>query len=133
MAMRRNLWPQALDEFKKAFEGNPEEPEHHALLAWAMWASVTEKTAALTADVKKRLQTAIELGPKCVPAFYYLAMISNQIGESDRAYSLFRKALEIMPGHVDAQRELRVLEMRRQKGTEKPKSPLGGIFGSKKK
>jgi tetratricopeptide (TPR) repeat protein len=139
MAMRRQMWPQAMEEFKKALDANPEEAEHHALYAWCLWASATDKTEALAADVKKRLQKALEIGPKCAPAHYYLGQVALFQGDMDRAYGHFRKVLELRPGHLDAEREIRVIEMRRAKGgggggDKKPPGGglLGGIFGKKK-
>jgi curved DNA-binding protein CbpA len=127
MALRRSLWSQALEEFKKALELNPEEGEHHALLGWASWCASVEKEK-VTADVKKSLNKALELNPKCAPAFFYLGQVHKHLGDNERAYAHFQKVLSLQPGHVDAQREVRLIDMRRGKDQQK-----GGFFDRFKK
>ena len=130
MALRRQLYGQALESFKKAMELNPDEAEHHALYYWALWCSTPNKEAIL-GEVRKGMQKALELNHRCVPALYYFGQIYNQTGDIDRAYHNFLKVLSHRPGHVDAEREVRLIEMRKKKGSEK-KNP-GGLFDKFKK
>jgi hypothetical protein len=43
---------------------------------------------------------------------------------------MFRKTIELRPNHVEANRELRLIQMRRGKGDE---TVSGRLFGRKKK
>jgi tetratricopeptide (TPR) repeat protein len=118
MSLRRQAWPQAVEAFKKALENNPDEPEHHAYYHWSLWCSSTNKDAVL-GEVKKGLQRALDLNNRCVPALYFLGQVLNQMGDHDRAYTQFQKVLSYQPRHVDAEREVRLIEMRRKKGKKK--------------
>lgn len=115
MALRRSQFPQALEAFKKALDANPDEAEHHAAYAWTVWSCAPEKDKVVP-DVKRGLNKAIELNNRCAPAYYYLGAVNNFLGDADRAFGLFQKALELRPGFIEAERELRVLNMRRGKG-----------------
>jgi tetratricopeptide (TPR) repeat protein len=128
MALRRQQFPQALEEFKKALDLNPEEGEHHAMFAWAHWCVTADKDK-IVGEVKKAFSKALELNPKCVAAFFYLGQIYKHVGDLDRAYNHFAKVLQLQDSHVDARRELRVLEMRRSKSSDKK----GGFFDRFKK
>ena len=118
MAHRRGLYSLAEKEFKTALELNPEEGEHHAMAAWAAWCNADDKQAIL-ADVKKGLNKAIELNPKCVPAFFYLGQLYKHVGDEVRANAAFQRVLNLAEGHVEALREVRLIDMRRKSGDKK--------------
>jgi DnaJ-domain-containing protein 1 len=121
MAMRREAYAAALEEFQVAVDLNPTEAEHHALLAWAKWCVASDKNSVFL-EVKRGLQKALELNNACVPALLHLGQVYGARGEHDRAYVLFQKVLGVNESQVDARREVRLIEMRRQKGDRK------GIF-----
>jgi tetratricopeptide (TPR) repeat protein len=123
-ALRRSQWSVALAELKKAVEQNPEEGEHHALYAWATYVSAPDKSRVHT-EVQKGLSRALELNPQCVPACYYQGQVALQGGDPDTAVAHFQKTLKLSPGHVEAERELRLIEMRRAKGDPKDKKGAG--------
>jgi curved DNA-binding protein CbpA len=126
MALRRQMWSVAVDEFQAALELNQEEAEHHALLAWARWCAAQNKDA-IFAEVRKGFSRAIELSDRCLPAFLYMGNIYSARGDLDRAYGAFQRVLDINPNHVDAKREVRLIEMRRKAGEKK------GLFDRFKK
>lgn len=118
MALRRQLFSLAEKEFKTALELNPDEGEHHAMAAWATWCHADDKDA-IALDIKKELNKAIELNSKCVPAFFYLGQLYKHVGDEARAMAAFHRVLDLAEGHVDALREVRLLEMRRKGGDKK--------------
>jgi curved DNA-binding protein CbpA len=134
MALRRSQFDVALEEFRLALDGNPEESEHHAMYAWAMWMAAVEKDRAL-APVKQVFAKALELNPRCVPAYFYLGHVYNYQQDYPRALAQFQRALELRPHYVDAEREIRLLEMRRQKsgGTLAPAKPTTSLNPFRKK
>ena len=73
------------------------------------------------------LQKALELNPRCLNAYMFLGQMLQQQGEPERAYGYFKKVLELSPNHVEAQGQVRVIEMRRQKPEKK------GLFDKLKK
>jgi curved DNA-binding protein CbpA len=127
MALRRQMWPTALQEFQAALELNDAEPEHHALYAWARWCAAEDKEAVFN-EVKKIMLRAIELSDRCVPAFLHLGQIYSARGDHDRAYNMFQRVLGVNEHHVEANRQVRLIEMRRSKGEKK-----GGLFDMFKK
>jgi tetratricopeptide (TPR) repeat protein len=129
MALRRQMFPMAVEEFGEAVELNPEEGEHHAMLAWSVWCNANEKEAVFN-EVKKGMHKAVELNPKCVAAFFFLGQVYKHMNDMDRAYNSFQKTLNLQPGHVDAEREIRLIEMRKSKGPDKKG---GGLFDRFKK
>jgi curved DNA-binding protein CbpA len=118
MAARRGMWLAAADEFQAAVQLNDNEAEHHAYLAWSRW-NATENKDGVYAEVRKTLLRATELSDRCVPAFFFLAQVYSARNELDRAYNTFQRVLSLNENHVEARREVRIIEMRRAKGSER--------------
>ncbi len=114
MSLRRNAFAEALREFKQAYELNPEEPEHIALLAWTTWCSTPNKQE-VSSEVEKLFEAAVKMSPKCAPAWLYSAKVAAQQGKSDSAVKRLQKVLELDPNNHEATAELRVLKTRQQK------------------
>lgn len=127
MMMRRGQWREALAEFELAVKKNPEEAEHHAYLAWAHWSLATDKPSAIQ-PAKQRLALALKVNDACAPAYYFLGHVYIVQGDVPRAIGQFQRALDLRPGWVDAERELRLLEQRRAR----EKKPTLLPFGKKK-
>ena len=121
MALNRGQFAAALEKFQKAVELNPDEGEHHAYLAWALWCATHDKSAA-TPKCNHHLETALRLSPKSAAVHYYRAMLAKQQGDEETARKLFQKVLEVDPNHRQAESELRLLTGR---GNKKG----GGLFG----
>ena len=136
MALRRNQIPQALDHFKRALDLNGEEADHHAMYAWCVWLTATDK-ARVAGEVRKMLLNAVELSETCVQAHYFLGHVALELGQHSRALAKFNEVLEKNRNHVDAQREARLLQRRisrgevgQDKGGDEKKR---GLFGWLKK
>jgi len=119
--MRKNDLNGAIAEFEAAVNGNPQEGEH---LAWLAWARVAAGQLSF-ADAKGRFQEATRLSPKCARAYYFLGLSLKDGKELDRALQMFKKAMELDPRLIDAEREVRLINMRREKQS-------GGWFSRKK-
>jgi hypothetical protein len=61
------------------------------------------------------------MSPRCAAAHYYLGMTLKADHELDRALGMFCKAIELDSRMIDAEREIRLIHMRREKekATEK--------------
>jgi hypothetical protein len=119
--MRKNDVNGAIAEFEAAVTGNPQEGEH---LAWLAWARVAAGQMTY-ADAKGRFQEATKLSPRCARAYYFLGLSLKEEKDLDRAMSVFKKATELDPRLIDAEREMRLINMRREKQS-------GGWFSRKK-
>ena len=61
--------------------------------------------------------------PESATAIYFMGQLHKACAETELAKRMFRKVLDIQPKHAEAARELRLMEMRKTKGSG------GGIFG----
>ena len=126
MAMRHKSFAEAEEKFKQAVEYNPEEGEHHAMLAWCMYQNPAHSRAGILEQVKVGLAKAIKLGRNNPRPYYLLGELFLAENELDKAIGYFRKALELREDHVEAERGLRLATMRKEKDTKK-----GGWFRRK--
>jgi len=111
MALRRDQLPQALDAFKQAVELQPNESEYQALLAWALFASATDK-AAIAGQTRRALIKAAEANDMSATAPFYLGRVERMLGREKEALEHFRSVLSIKPSHSEALSEVRILEQR---------------------
>jgi curved DNA-binding protein CbpA len=131
MALRRNNFQEALEMFEQAAELQPEEAEYQALAAWAAWLVADDKVQVATA-VQRRLSDAIALSPNCVPAHFFSGQVAKQSGRTQAAIESFRRVVELMPAHPEANLELRVL-LSREKRDPSSKSGIGFLDKRKKR
>lgn len=118
MAGRRERWEEAQSHFQRAVELNPDESEHHALLAWATWCASENKQAVLS-DVKQMLKRAITLSPRNSAAFFYRGRVASASGDLEHALDCFRKVIELIPSHQEANLQVRLLETRLNRRDDK--------------
>ena len=76
-------------------------------------------------EARKRLEELSEQ-TKNGDASYKLGRVLREAGEEHAAARFFEQAVRLSPGHVDAQREMRLMETRGDKGA---KSPANGLLG----
>ena len=119
MLLRKNDFLGAIRELEQAVKLDPESGDHLAYLTWArVCAGQTPHV-----DAKPLLNQAIKLSPRCARAYYYFGVCLKEEKDIDRAYAMFKKAHELDGRLLDAEREMRLINMRR----EKEKSG-GGFF-----
>lgn len=131
MALRREQFDVALDHFRQAVALNPDEADHHAALAWTLFAAAPDK-AAVFREVRGMLEKAMRMAPKAVTPRLYLGRAARMLNRDKEAMEQFQEVLRIYPGHSEAQSELRILEVRHQ-GSGPGPDKGGGLFGRFKK
>lgn len=117
--LKKNDFLGAIHEFEAAVNLDPQNGEHLAYLTWARVCA----NQTTYADAKGLLNQAVKLSPRCAQAYYYLGICLKQDKDVDRAYGMFKKAHELNSRLLDAEREMRLINMRK----EKEKSS-GGFF-----
>ena len=118
-------YAQALAHFRHALELDPNEGEFHAFCGWTLFLVQREDPQARAAAIEQ-LERAQKLAPRSPTGYYYLGQLRKACGEADQAGKMFRKVLELRPEHVEASRELRLLQRRRKETSD---SGPGGLFG----
>lgn len=132
---RKGDWVQAESYFRLAVEGNPQEGEHLALLAWTLYQSLPkEERPARRDDIHSMITRALELSPRCARGHYFLGKLHLEAGRKDTAMTCFRKATNIRDNYIEAMRELRLLTMRRERdAAPKKRSTILEMFSLKKR
>ena len=111
-------------------DADADDAEAHALVAWAM-ASGGEATEELLRKALPLLDNAVHREADCERALFYRGVLNKRLGSSVAAYRDFNRVVQVNPKHVDAQRELRIFEMRARKGSGE--HALGQLISKAKK
>jgi len=109
--VKKRMWPAAELEINRALEDDPGQADYLALSAWIV-ACRTESLERLP-DVLRVLNQAIEQNPKSEKNRFYRVQVLRRLGRLDEAIVDCRYIVEQNPYHTDAQREIRLYEMRR--------------------
>ncbi len=117
--LKKNDFLGAIHEFEQSVNLDPQNGENLAFLTWARVCA----NQTTFADAKGLFNQAVKLSPRCAQAYYYLGLCLKEEKDIDRAYGMFKKAHELNSRLLDAEREMRVINMR--KGKEKSS---GGFF-----
>jgi hypothetical protein len=72
------------------------------------------------------MNDAVTNDPLCDRGHYQLGVIARVEGDMERAERHFREAVKANPKHLEANQELRLIEMRRKNA---PPKKGGGLFG----
>lgn len=126
LALKRDSLATAIRELEHAIQLNPDEPDYHATLAWAKFASAPDKMAVATVT-RASLEQAIRRSPKAVTARFFLGRVERMLGKDQKALELFQEVLRMQPHHHEATAEVRVLEARLGSDNK------GGLFGRLKR
>jgi tetratricopeptide (TPR) repeat protein len=117
--LKKNDFLGSIHEFEQAVNLDPQNGENLAFLTWArVCANQTSY-----ADAKGLLNQAVKLSPRCADAYYYLGLCLKEEKDVDRAYGMFKKAHELNARLIEAEREMRVINMRKSK-----EKSSGGFF-----
>jgi tetratricopeptide (TPR) repeat protein len=141
ICLKRNDLAQAESLVRKAVEADPQQPEYLALAAWLGSLKAENQTPTATMVAIAELDKAIQLSHRCERAYFYRGQLHKRAGNARQAVKDFRKAAELNPRNIDAAREVRLYEMRLQRGSVPPPAPgapkkgapeaakPGGLFG----
>lgn len=119
-ALRTEQLPEAVTELARAVELAPYEVDYGALLGWARFCVSSDKPGA-AADTRRALERAIHRSQHPEVARLYLGRVERLLGRDQLALHHFREVLHLVPNHVEATSEIRVLEQRAAKGTRPPR------------
>jgi CheY-like chemotaxis protein len=114
VCLRKKSYQQAVAHFEEAVRAYPEEGEYHAYYGWALY--------LLDPGAPGRLKEALEhvrAGRKLAPGrekpYLFLGRLYKAANREKVAEKMFARAVQLDPDCVEALRELRLLDMRREK------------------
>jgi hypothetical protein len=104
-------------ESRRLYDADADDVDALALMAWASAKAGEAPEAVLRASVAK-LDAAVLGDRDCERAFYYRAMLHKRLGNGPLAHRDFQRVVQVNPKHVEAEREVRLFEMRRRDSGE---------------
>lgn len=112
--IRARKYTEAAESFGRAVALYPEEGEYHAWLGWAEYLANPTDTAACE-QALARIKHGARLAPDRDVPFLHLGRIYQATGRTDLAQKMLARAISNKPDCIDALRELRLIQMRREK------------------
>jgi len=107
--IRRGAFRDARPIMEEVVKLAPEEPEFRIHLAYCVFKTEGVSSARKNAQI---IENELQKRPKLAEGWFYLGMINRVMGELEKAKEYFQKTLELEKYHQEAQRELRVIEMK---------------------
>ncbi len=123
-ALRGRDYEAALEHFGAAVQAYPEEGEYHAHYGWALHLCHPDD-AAIAHEAIDHVKKGAKLAPDREKPYLFLGRLCKAVGRLDAAEKMFTKAVRLRPECVEALRELRLINMRREKG----KGLIGRLLG----
>ena len=127
--LKKGEYAKASASFSAASQGNPSEPQYRAYLAWARFDDPRAPKEVLVRETLKTLEEVLRERPKFTRGFYWVGFLWKFLNEPGKAEQAFRDAVALDASFIEASRELRLIEMRKNKSAgSKPaaKPPRGG-------
>jgi tetratricopeptide (TPR) repeat protein len=126
--MKRRDFAQAMQHLRVALGKNPDEPDYHALHGWLLHLMNPTEPAPVQ-EMLAALDRAVKGNPNSDRTHYYRGMVLKRLKRDREALSHFKKAMDINPRNVEATREVRLANMR--KDSKPPPPAPGGSLLSK--
>ncbi len=111
LALRGDQPAKAVVELAQAVELAPSEVDYGAALGWARFCAASDKSLVV-AETRALLERAARRSTQPEAALFYLGRVERALGHDHAALYRFREVLALVPGHVDATSEVRMLESR---------------------
>jgi curved DNA-binding protein CbpA/CheY-like chemotaxis protein len=113
-ALRSRSYDAALRCFQQAAELFPDEGEYHAHVGWALHLTRPEDPKRAE-EALRHIKRGIKLASDREKPYLFLGRVCKAMGREDVAVKMFTRAAQIQPECVEALRELRLINMRREK------------------
>lgn len=127
VCLRRKDFAEAERLSQLAVEASPDDGEYLALAAWIQ---LTQRPPeAKVDDIVDKLKKAQARAKEAEKPNFYLAMALKRAGQMQAAIIYFKRASIANPRNLDALRELRLWEMRKEKGGNASGGPTGSARG----
>ena len=122
-ALNSREYEMALLHFGRALQLYPDEGDHHAHYGWALHLC-HPGDPAMVAEAIEHVKRGLKLASHREKPYLFMGRLYRAVGRVDTAEKMFTRAVQIQPECVEALRELRLINMRR----EKSRGLLGRLF-----
>jgi CheY-like chemotaxis protein/tetratricopeptide (TPR) repeat protein len=112
--LRKKSHAEAAQLFREAVDQYPDEGEYHAYHGWALWLADPEAEGRMEL-ARAQILRGRKLAPSSDKPYLFLGRLYKAEGKDAVAEKMFQKVIELDPDCVDAIRELRLIDMRRQR------------------
>jgi curved DNA-binding protein CbpA len=113
----------AIEAFNAAVKNNPGEPQYQAYQAWARFEDPRSRKEVIVRETLKILEGVLRERPRFGRGHYWVGQLWKFLNESSKAEQAFREAVRVDESLIEASRELRLIEMRKNKAPPKPAKP----------
>jgi tetratricopeptide (TPR) repeat protein len=112
--IQKRAHEEALMHFGKSLEQNPEDGEYHAYYGWCLYLCNPD-SSAMVEEAIEHVKRGARLARDREKPFLFLGRLYKVIGKVTRAERMFTRAVQIQPGCVEALRELRLINLRKER------------------
>ncbi len=113
--LKKRNYSSALEAFNQAIEMNPKEGEYYVYLGWTMFKKFHPGQKLGMKEAEEQIRKGISINPRIHDAYLFLGNIFKLDGREAEAEKQFQKTLEYNPDCTEALREIRLINMRREK------------------
>lgn len=115
--LKKGQLDQAAQEAQIAYENDQEQADYAGIYAWIQAQQREREGSANCRDLLEILDRAVEREPENLRIRYYRGQLLKRMGRTSQAMKDFLFISKRAPNHVDAQREIRLFQMRRGEGS----------------
>ncbi len=112
--LQQRSFEEALFHAKNAVELAPQDADAHVILAWALYNIHGQSSAPPFEEMLRSLNLALDQNERHERAHYYKGMVLKRMGKIREALGHFKLSAQINPHNVEAAREIRLADMRKQ-------------------
>jgi tetratricopeptide (TPR) repeat protein len=112
ICLKKNDLAQAEELATRAVRMDPNQADYRALLTWLQALKPEAQSPEATQVKIEALDEALKMNARCERAYLYRAMLYKRQHRDGVAFKDFKKVVELNPKNIDAQREIRLYEMR---------------------
>jgi CheY-like chemotaxis protein len=113
--IQKRAYEDALMQFGKALELNPDDGEYYAHYGWCVYLCNPD-SPAMVEEAIEHVKRGVKLASDREKPFLFLGRLYKVVGKIAAAERMFTRAVQIQPECVEAMRELRLINLRRDKG-----------------
>ena len=127
LLLRRRAWSDAESLLRKFVETYPTDASALTLLGWCILQNGEKPEKMRLEEAHGFWEAAVKSDPENADAQYHLSLYFKHSANLSQQEKCLKKAIKLDRSHVAAQRELRLLEMRKDKTETGPES-MGAFF-----